>query len=199
MRIPNAFVAFIIISGLNIAHAETPAQVVMPMSDAVRKVLDGKMRLVTERLADPSVVNAVQAANLKNAKLSEDEILALDKKWRDAKGIDEFIKPYLTNPCSDALISLQDQDDGLSEVFVTDVRGLNVCQTNKTSDLYQADEEWWQKGFDKGKGHTYFGEIEYDESARCEAIPIYIPLKSSDKTIGVAKVVVDITSVKREM
>jgi len=202
MRYIIALWALIIVSTLIsplIATAETPTHEVAPISNAVKKVLNLKMKLVGEYLSNSVVTETIIAANKENSKLSEGQIHALDERWQLSKGIDPFIRPYLTNPCSDTLVALQDQDDGLAEIFVTDMHGLNVCQTNKTTDLYQADEEWWQKAYQKGIGFAYFGEIEFDESAQSEAIALYLPLVSFDRTIGIIKVIVDITSIKRQM
>jgi len=50
-------------------------------------------------------------------------------------------------------------------------------------------------------GRSYYGEIEYDESAMAEAISIYIPVIDPDikKAIGVIKAACDITAIKMEL
>ena len=170
-------------------------------SDDVEQVLERKIRLVKPLLLELEIIEAVRASNQKNQQISLKEILRLDKQWRATKGVDGFVKKFLTNPCARYLIAFQDAHEGFSEIFIADAKGLNVCQTNKTTDYYQADEEWWVKGFNDGKGHTYHGQIEYDESARSEAISLYIPMMDPQtrRAIGVAKAVVDIISIKREL
>ena len=73
--------------------------------------------------------------------------------------------------------------------------------TNKTSDYYQADEDWWIQSYNEGQGKTFHGAIEYDESAKAEAIPLYMPIMDPDtnKAIGVMKVIIDITAIKMEL
>ncbi len=67
---------------------------------------------------------------------------------------------------------------------------MNVCQTNKITDYYQADEGWWQETFAMGKACR--AAPEFDESAKVFALPLYVPVRdpTSGKIIGVAKAVV---------
>lgn len=73
------------------------------------------------------------------------------------------------------------------EAFVTNAYGANVAQTGKTSDYYQADEDWWQKAHDNGFSVT---EVEYDESAKEWSIPISVRIQDSGgRFLGVIKTV----------
>jgi hypothetical protein len=170
-------------------------------SDEVEAVLAKRIELVKQLAADAVVVEAVKAANENNAGLSEAEIDRLDSQWQQTEGIDEFIKSMITNPCAEHLVDFQEARNAFPEIFVTDRYGLIVAETNKTSDYLQADESWWTKAFDDGRGHTHHGAIEYDESARSEAISIYVPVMDPDTqhAIGVIKAVCDITAIKMEL
>ncbi len=78
------------------------------------------------------------------------------------------------------------------ELFMTDRRGALVASTNKTTDYYQADEEWWQRAFNGGLGSVYRSEMEYDESSQAEAWALSAPIFDADGNLqGVIKVVVD--------
>ena len=140
-------------------------------------------------------------SNEKNKNLSASDIADLDKKWQEAEGIDDFIKPYITNDCALYLVSFQDSNDVFSEIFITDVKGLIIWETNKTSDFYQADEDWWVQTYNNGTGNEFYGKIEYDESSRSEAIPVYVPVfdPETNVVIGVIKAVCDITAIKLEL
>jgi len=79
------------------------------------------------------------------------------------------------------------------EVFYTNRFGANVAQTQKTSDYYQADEEWWQRAREDG---VYVHDISYDESAGVYSIDICVRI--DDKVgnfLGVIKAVVNIKDV----
>ncbi len=171
-------------------------------SKEVEDILDKRIAAVRQELAqNPLIIKATRESSEKNKNLTLSEITELDKKWRSAEGITDFMKGFLTNECAERLIAFQDDHDGYPEIFIADAKGLNVCQTNKTSDYYQADEDWWIKGFNEGKGRTFHGEIEYDESAMAEAIPVFIPIIDPDikNAIGVMKIIIDITSIKMEL
>ena len=171
-------------------------------SKEVEDALDKKTDLVTKKIAEsPRIIRLVRESNIKNAGISLSEIKKLDERWMSTEGLDEFIRGFLTNEGSEILVEFQMVHDGYPEIFVTDAKGLNVALTNKTSDYYQADEEWWVRAYDEGRGKSFHGGIEYDESAMSEAIALYIPIMDPDtnKAIGVMKVIVDITAIKREL
>ena len=172
------------------------------LSPKLKAALDNKIALLQHEITgDPLIVQAVRDSNEKTQGLSMAEILELDRQWQATSGINEFIKVFLINPCAYRLIKFQDTQDGYSEVFIANVKGLVVCETNKTSDYYQADEDWWVTAYDKGRGRTFYGGIEYDQSAMTEAIPIAIPVMDPDthQAIGVIKAVLDIASIQMEL
>ena len=170
-------------------------------SEEVNQILEEKKELVKNMAQDPQVIRLVQQANQKNQDLSSSEINRLDERWQQTDGIDDFIKPFIINDTALFLVAFQEKNDVFSEIFVTDKKGLIIGETNKTSDYYQADEEWWVQSFNEGRGRDFFGEIEYDESSRSEAIPIYVPVLDPDskEVIGVIKAVCDITAIKLEL
>ncbi|MCD4664430.1 MAG: hypothetical protein K8R68_04100, partial [Bacteroidales bacterium] len=73
------------------------------------------------------------------------------------------------------------------EIFVTNKYGANVGQTGRTSDYYQADEEWWQNGREDG---LYLGDVGYDESADIYSLDIVVKIDDENGDfIGVLKAV----------
>lgn len=46
------------------------------------------------------------------------------------------------------------------EVILTNKYGVNIAQTRKTSDYYQADKWWWQEAKDNG---LFIADVQYDE------------------------------------
>lgn len=170
-------------------------------SKELEQLLGKKIELLKNIATNPQIIEIIKRFNEKNQEISISDILKVDKKWQETKGIDDFIKSFLTNECGQYLIEIQEKYDEFPEIFITDENGLIVGETNKTSDYYQADEQWWIKAYNNGIGKNYFGEIEYDESAHAEAISIYIPVMDfqNKKTIGVIKAVCDITAIKMEL
>lgn len=171
------------------------------LSPEVRQIIEQKTNLLVTFAREPVLIHAVREANRKNQALSLEDILRLDEVWQRTEGIDDSIKSFVTNPCAQLLIDFQETHNGFSEIFVTDEKGLIVAETNKTSDYYQADEQWWVDAYQDGLGRCCHGKIEYDKSAHVEAIPIFLPIIDPDshKAIGVLKAVCDITAVKMEL
>ncbi|NQV35825.1 MAG: HAMP domain-containing protein [Phycisphaeraceae bacterium] len=78
----------------------------------------------------------------------------------------------------------------IGEVFVTNKYGANVCQTNRTSDYYQADESWWHKAKDAG---VYLRDVAYDESAHVYSTDICLRIDGPDGDfLGVMKAALNI-------
>ncbi|MFH1563598.1 MAG: PDC sensor domain-containing protein [Nitrospirota bacterium] len=171
------------------------------LSKEVEQILEKKMGLIKKLAADSLIIKATRESNQKNKDTTLSEILRLDNKWKKAEGMDEFIKSFITNECAQYLMDFQEANEGFPEVFIADEKGLIVAETNRTSDYYQADEDWWINTYDKGRGKSYHGEIEYDESARAEAIALYVPVMDPEtkRAIGVIKVICDITAIKMEL
>ena len=167
----------------------------------LEQLLGKKIELLKNIATNPQIIEIIKKFNKKNQKISISDFLKDDKKWKETKGINDFIKPFIINECAQFLIEFQEQYDEFPEIFITDEKGLIVGETNKTSDYYQADEQWWIEAYNDGIGKIYYGVIEYDESAHAEAIPIYIPVMDSQdkKAIGVIKAVCDITAIKMEL
>lgn len=77
-----------------------------------------------------------------------------------------------------------------SEIFVTNQYGANMAQTGKTSDYYQADEEWWQMTRENG---LYVSDVELDESSRIYSTNICIRIDdSAGNFAGVIKAIINV-------
>lgn len=165
------------------------------------QVLEKKIELLENFAKDSQLIEMVRVCNDKTRELSISEILKIDEKWQKSQRTDDFIESLLCNECSKHLLDFQEEHDEFPEIFITDKRGLICGETNKTTDYYQADEQWWVSAYNRGKGRSYYGDIEYDKSAMAEAISIYIPVidPKINKAIGVIKVVYDITAIKMEL
>ncbi|MBI2610528.1 hypothetical protein HYW60_01155 [Candidatus Kaiserbacteria bacterium] len=165
----------------------------------VEQVLARQMAQLTPLLTDGAIVQAVSASNERNRNLQLEQILKLDRQWLSAESA--IARAISESSASRKLVAFQEDHPGFSEIFVTDSVGLNVAQTNKTSDFYQADESWWIQTYNNGVGLAHHGLVEFDESARAEAISLYVPLYDSgtSKVIGVLKAVLSIAAIKIEL
>ncbi|WP_350335224.1 PDC sensor domain-containing protein [Coralliovum pocilloporae] len=115
------------------------------------------------------VVAAIKAQNAETAGYDEAEILKLDNKWRAEADADSqpMIDGVLARPASEALAKIREDSDGLyTEIFVMDAKGLNVAQSDPTSDYWQGDEAKWQKTYQVGPDAIHLSEVEEDESTQ---------------------------------
>lgn len=144
-------------------------------------------------LSDPALVDAVKAQNAANAALTQADVDALDQKWRaetesDAK---PMIDGVLASPLSAFLKSKQEASgDLITEVFVTDNKGLNVGQSDVTSDYWQGDEAKWSKSFGAGPDGLFVDEAEKDESTQMLQSQASVAIKdpASGEAIGAVTV-----------
>ncbi len=110
--------------------------------------------------------------------------------------ITPFMQELIDNILSDRLRTKTDfygkkyGDAIFPEVFITNKYGANVAQTGKTSDYYQADEDWWQNTKRDG---LYVEDVSYDESSGIYGIAICILIDDENGNfLGVIKVVFNI-------
>ncbi len=150
---------------------------------------DHNIRLLEVKLQDTVILEALRIANNRYRGISNEQIQALDKTWITSG--DEIVEKMTDFRCNEALKIFQAGYAEFAEIFVTEMNGLNVCVTNKTTDYYQADEEWWTRTVKQGKSWRQ-PNLEFDESAGVFAVPIYVPVRdpANGTLLGAAKAVV---------
>ena len=118
---------------------------------------------------DPEIIAAIKAQNAKHANIGQSEIDKLDKQWRaqtkasDRPLIDQVLGTALSKKLADTKTKARGM---ITELFVMDNKGLNVGQSDPTSDYWQGDEDKWQKTYLAGPGAIFIDEIEMDESTQ---------------------------------
>ena len=125
----------------------------------------------------------------------------IDREWTSAEeeAITPAMRRIIENDLSTALrmnFELKDYYrkrygyELYSEVFLTNKYGVNVAQTQKTSDFYQADEQWWQEAKKHG---IYVSDVEYDQSAEVYSLNVCSAINGSNgEFLGVIKAVLNI-------
>ncbi|MBN2117492.1 MAG: GAF domain-containing protein [Anaerolineales bacterium] len=146
-----------------------------------------KTLALNERIQD-SVKNASQ-----KAPLTEAEIEQLDNQWRAAPTNNTaswLVASVLDNDISSQLRQFQNQFPQNVEVFLTNQQGTLLAATNRTSDYYQGDEEWWQIAY---RERVYIGQPEYDESSQKLAIIVAIAIREeqSSNVLGILRTTVN--------
>lgn len=124
-----------------------------------------------------------------------------DTKWRNATGT---LAQQVTNNSLSKEIESEFENAAFytehfgypvySEVLVTNKFGVNVGQTNRTSDYYQADEVWWQQAKEVG---THVGSVRYDESADTYSIDLAARIEDEQGDfLGVVSAVYNVQSIE---
>lgn len=118
-------------------------------------------------MSDPAVIAAIKAQNAEHANLTQADVDALDLEWRAEAGNDAgpLIEKLMTHPVSEWLLEKQNATAGfVTEVFIMDNKGLNVAQSEVTSDYWQGDEAKWQQTYLVGPEAMHISDVEFDDS-----------------------------------
>lgn len=182
--VPIALVA------LTMSQAYAAGEHIAPMQEVAKTK-------VAAWLKDAVVTDAIKAQNAKNAALAESEIIKMDKTWRaevKASG-GSLTKSVLANALSTYLKKVKADSQGLyTEIFVMDNKGLNVGQSDLTSDYWQGDEAKWQKTYKVGPQAIHIGKVKTDESSQTLQSQLSVPVTdpASGKVIGAVTVGVNV-------
>lgn len=118
--------------------------------------------------------------------------------WSGRKDKD-FKKATMGTLAAAKLKEWQDSTGGVvAELFVTDAKGGNVCQTSPTSDWFQGDEEKFTAVANKHE--FFFGEPKRDDTVGKTGVQVSVPiwdtLDGKEVFLGVAVVLVVTDNVK---
>lgn len=117
----------------------------------------------------------------------------LDRIWPTASQTEGPLARVLRHPISRALRRIQKEDPRVAEILVTDRFGQLVAASGRSTDYYQADEEWWQQVRPTEKdSRIHIPPVSLDISADVWSINLCMPIEDGERFLGVAKVVVDI-------
>lgn len=187
--------AFLVAAGMaTIAVSQAPA---LASDDHEAAIRNDVIPQVRSWLADAKVISAVNNQNARYASLSQGDIDRLDKQWRaeTSSNSRDLIDGVLSNSLSGYLGGIKNDAAGLyTEIFVMDNKGLNVGQSDVTSDYWQGDEDKWKKTFLAGADAVFIDDVEFDESTQTFQAQLSLPVVDpvTGETIGAATVGVNV-------
>ena len=117
----------------------------------------------------------------------------LDAEWPRLADSHPAVRKVLDNRLADLLNLIRRDDPRIAELLVADRYGQLVAATGRTSDFYQADEQWWQEAYAGGTGRIFIEEVNYDRSSRVWSLDLCIPLAEEGRAIGIAKAVLELS------
>ena len=103
--------------------------------------------------------------------------------------------PSSATNCPKYLKKVEADSQGLiTEIFVMDDKGLNVGQSDVTSDYWQGDEAKWQKTYQVGPDAIHISDVEQDESTQRFQSQLSLPVVDPDtkKPIGAVTIGIDV-------
>jgi len=135
----------------------------------------------------------VSAAEGGTRKLGDAKLKELDARWPTMSLKAEPMARILGSRAAGRLRDFQAEDARLAELLMTDRFGQLVAATGRTTDFYQADEDWWRGAWHGGKGRIYLPEVTYDASTGVWSIDLCVPIRRRRTVVGVAKAVLDVS------
>jgi two-component system, LuxR family, sensor kinase FixL len=171
------------------------------VSDLSEQILDKISRNISRRVEETQVYatselakECIALSNTQFENMSDPNsyIAQIDRDW--ANGADlPIIQELTNNKLAKNLQAKQNYYHNkygyslLGEIFVTNRFGVNVAQTNRTTNYYQADEKWWQVAKKDG---LFVSDVNYDESSGTFSSEIAVRIDDTNGNfIGVIKVV----------
>lgn len=169
--------------------------IVQLLANSVGEIIESEVKELESYVASPSIWGAViKESNLKYSAVSDKDRLEyfanMDREWLQPSLDNAIVNKHINTLLGLRLKKFVETKGNIVEIFLTDRYGGLVVASEKTSDFYQADEEWWQKTFNAGKGSVFIGDMEFDESSGFWSITISVPVyDNNSEIIGVCKAV----------
>jgi len=182
---------------VGLALAQSPAQAQSaqapsprPDEPSIKERVAHSLPVVRTMAAEPAVVSAVVAQNERKQPMASIE--KIDKEWIASRGVTDFIRKHMENPCAKALREIAARNPAVVEAFAMDDQGALVCTIAKTTDYWQGDEAKWQKSFAGGRGAEFVDGVQYDESSQAYCIQISVPVRQGGQVVGALTVGFDL-------
>ena len=146
---------------------------------------------------EPSIIDAVTAANRTYAGLSEEAIAAriqkIEGQW-DTPNADLLVKDMMSSRVSRWLQQQHTLNPRLLKIIVADENGAAVAATGKPLQYVKTDQEHWQAVYAGGKGAVTVTDVRYDERTQSDYVDIAVPVleEGSGRFVGVVSALVDI-------
>ena len=104
-----------------------------------------------------------------------------------------MIDEVLASEVSKYLAEMKQAAGGMvTEVFVMDNRGLNVAQSDVTSDYWQGDEAKWKKTYSAGPEAVFVDEVEMDESTQTLQTQVSMSIKDPETNAVIGAITVGV-------
>lgn len=168
------------------------------LSDEERMLVEQKIRQLHQLWEKINNWDMTAEYYQQHSHYTDADIKRLDQLWISAfqSGNYQLPEQLTTGALSESLKKLKNAAAGtVTEIILTDKRGLNLAITDITSDFYQGDEEKFIQAANLAPGEYFVDQIAYDASTHLFQVNVSFPLfDPADKSsmIGVMIIGVDI-------
>jgi serine phosphatase RsbU (regulator of sigma subunit) len=171
------------------------------LAQGLNQAVDKQLEELDDWLLLSDLYERIHVENETQPKLTDAEFAAhiqqLEARWPAFDVTAPELRRVLANDIARRLEEFRSLHPLFAEIFVTDIKGQLVAATGKTSDYWQADEVWWQRGIKVGYRRVYAEGINFDASAQVYSIDVAIPIRDRTQPatppVGVLKGVLKIS------
>lgn len=187
------------LTGFNL-HMQDCAPEALTLNRQERSVLQNVVaEKVRPVLAALPLTSWLDQADRAQRSLTAEQIQSLDSMWLQEVASEQWnlIARVQMAPGSPPLRKAQAASAGLfTEVFLVSQKGLNVAQSQPTSDYYQADETFFSDAVAHPE-QLYIGPISYDVSAHHFQVKVAWAVRDASGVRGVMAVGLDVEEALR--
>lgn len=163
------------------------------IANQINDLVEKEMLNETINTVSEPIKNAVKDSNLRQQQRGDNDViqrylLDMDKAWIAAPDNHPIIKEYIYNNIADKLRSIAASGEKPGNILITDKYGGLVASTERTTDFYQGNKDWWQNAFNNGNGAAGIGDIVFDERSQSWNVPLVLPIKDeTGEVVGILR------------
>ncbi|MGK7880871.1 MAG: methyl-accepting chemotaxis protein [Crocosphaera sp.] len=186
--------------GINVINSDKKAETlkgvertVIVTSVLTQNFLNDALNIKELLVASPFIYQNLQAGNEQVEQLG-----LLDKSIQELEA--EFAETKLLNynPELNNYLQTIAQQNGLSEIILTERNGFNVAYNMPSSDFVQSDEDWWQIGVKQGATVL---EADFDESNQANILELVNSVEDmqTGELLGITKIGVSLAKLHENL
>jgi len=177
---------------------ENSTDVAASLIHEVDRGFSDQINFLQSHVAHIDLAAYAQKSNIEFSKLQNvDKLIRdTDQDWiskKETPFIHEILNTELSNNFK-MIISGSEEGYGyhiFSEIFLTNKYGVVIASSGRTTDYFQADEEWYQQALTEK--NFWVGDVDYDKSAETFGCDIVLNIRDKDgNNVGVLKTVLNI-------
>lgn len=157
-------------------------------------------RALAEWLDDPVIIDAIRAHNIETEKMTHEQLSAQNQQWTTEleAGSGPLIDKVLSNPASAILKEMKAASaDIVTEVFIMDIRGTNVAESEPTVNYWHLEEDRYQAISRNSEDMIYVSDVHLEVGGEIYQVEVSLPINDPEtgERIGVASFGVNVQSI----